>query len=287
VSAENYWAMFAMTSLHVRYYLLLAYGNINEQTVNLELHEERFASGDLYLLGEFNPALIGKTVYAGCDDVKGCFGIPDGCVEQQNCDAVVTYVASEMEVYQFQLQGTNEKYVSVGFSTDGDLGDDSVIVCIDEAESLPTAYYLTEDEEFVAASNGEEVVIADEPSKVDLTPDGASSYLSCTFALPASISLAVDGEEASPGTFSLNDGSYNLTLSIGPVDDGQPGTPTTSGVTPEPVVFKDYNRFLGAGYDGCNTEKGCFGVTSGCVDSRSCSVRSIHCQKVTLGDILF
>ncbi|KAI9553251.1 hypothetical protein GHT06_021147 [Daphnia sinensis] len=72
------------------------------------------------------------SVYMGCGDVKGCFGLQGGtCVQEGSCSAMVTY-AVKGQRYEFELWATNtpaNAYVAVAFSDDNLMGDDSVSEC--------------------------------------------------------------------------------------------------------------------------------------------------------------
>ncbi|CAB0030082.1 unnamed protein product [Trichogramma brassicae] len=74
--------------------------------------------------------------YESCGETKNCFGIPDGCVEQQNCVAAVSVLVAG-ERYIFELRSTNNaKYVAVGLSDDRKMGDDSVVECVDGGDRV-------------------------------------------------------------------------------------------------------------------------------------------------------
>ncbi|XP_015598085.1 putative ferric-chelate reductase 1 homolog isoform X2 [Cephus cinctus] len=74
-------------------------------------------------------------LYDGCGTTKNCFGAPDGCVEEKNCDAIVT-VLVRGERYLFELQAQGSKYVAVGLSDDRKMGEDSVVECVDTAGKI-------------------------------------------------------------------------------------------------------------------------------------------------------
>lgn len=76
---------------------------------------------------EFDP------FYSGCDETKLCFGSPSGCVSSKNCKAAVA-VTVNGDKFDFELQATdNAAWVGVGLSDDTQMGDDSVIECVNEA----------------------------------------------------------------------------------------------------------------------------------------------------------
>jgi len=72
------------------------------------------------------------SIYQGCGDLKGCFGLFDNCVEQGTCAALVTYSVKGLR-YEFELWATSvstNSYVAVAFSSDNKMGDDSVTECV-------------------------------------------------------------------------------------------------------------------------------------------------------------
>ncbi|XP_014234702.1 putative ferric-chelate reductase 1 homolog [Trichogramma pretiosum] len=90
----------------------------------------------------FSPTPVNKMpdeqdpFYENCGETKNCFGIPDGCVEQQNCVAAVSVLVAG-ERYIFELRSTNNaKYVAVGLSDDRKMGDDSVVECVDAGDRV-------------------------------------------------------------------------------------------------------------------------------------------------------
>lgn len=76
---------------------------------------------------EFDP------FYTDCSISKLCFGIPDNCIDSQNCKAVVAVTVTG-DQYDFELQaGNNAAWVAVGLSDDQKMGNDSVIECVKTA----------------------------------------------------------------------------------------------------------------------------------------------------------
>lgn len=64
-------------------------------------------------------AVKSDSFYWGCDQVKSCFGVPDGCIIQQNCKVAVAVIADRGERYVFYLIGQNSPaYIAVGLSED-------------------------------------------------------------------------------------------------------------------------------------------------------------------------
>ncbi|GAB0093620.1 Putative ferric-chelate reductase 1 homolog [Sergentomyia squamirostris] len=78
--------------------------------------------------------LTTDAIYDGCGTTKSCFGFPDGCLAQRQCQAITT-VTARGERFYFELKSghNNPAWVAVGISTDNRMMDDSVIECVPEA----------------------------------------------------------------------------------------------------------------------------------------------------------
>uniref|UniRef100_A0A2P2I8J2 Ferric-chelate reductase 1 homolog n=3 Tax=Hirondellea gigas TaxID=1518452 RepID=A0A2P2I8J2_9CRUS len=71
------------------------------------------------------------SIYLGCSVNKGCFGLPLGCENAENCDSLFTYTKTS-DGYQFELMGTvmsGNAYAAGGLSHDYKMGSDSVMAC--------------------------------------------------------------------------------------------------------------------------------------------------------------
>ncbi|KAF2879335.1 hypothetical protein ILUMI_26846 [Ignelater luminosus] len=74
--------------------------------------------------------------YEGCAIKKLCFGVPDKCVSSQDCKAVVAVIVSG-DRYEFEMKATGSPaWVGVGLSEDNQMGDDSVLECAKEGNSV-------------------------------------------------------------------------------------------------------------------------------------------------------
>ncbi|XP_055385328.1 putative ferric-chelate reductase 1 homolog isoform X2 [Condylostylus longicornis] len=75
--------------------------------------------------------------YQGCGDTKTCFGVPDGCLKEQNCRALSS-INVRGEIYEFELKSTlqNARYVAVGISEDSKMGDDLALECVQEGNKV-------------------------------------------------------------------------------------------------------------------------------------------------------
>lgn len=68
----------------------------------------------------------------GCGETKGCFGYPDGCIEDGDCKMLVSYVAEE-DGYYFELSGPAEEYqfwIAAGISETSKMELTSVVECL-------------------------------------------------------------------------------------------------------------------------------------------------------------
>ncbi|KAH6941307.1 hypothetical protein HPB50_016080 [Hyalomma asiaticum] len=72
----------------------------------------------------------------GCGVTKGCFGLPDGCIPQGDCEVMVSYIAEE-DGYHFELTGPADKdqmYIAAGISETNKMELTSVIECLRMAD---------------------------------------------------------------------------------------------------------------------------------------------------------
>lgn len=60
---------------------------------------------------------VPDSFYDGCGSTKTCFGVPDGCVGRQNCNAA-TAVSVQGNKYIFSMSARNASYVATGLSND-------------------------------------------------------------------------------------------------------------------------------------------------------------------------
>lgn len=66
--------------------------------------------------------------YDGCNTVKTCFGVPDDCVERQNCN-VVTTVAVQGNKFLINMRAKSAAYVATGLSEDQQMVSILAISC--------------------------------------------------------------------------------------------------------------------------------------------------------------
>ena len=74
-------------------------------------------------------------IFEGCEVSKTCFGIPNGCMAEGNCKAVVSYELSRDEML-FKMTGRSDGYIAVALSPDNDrMGDDLTTACYYDSNS--------------------------------------------------------------------------------------------------------------------------------------------------------
>lgn len=80
------------------YAVVMAYGEV-DSLGHITYHYGRGNSDKLELF-KYNPFL---NHYFGCGKTKGCFGNPQGCVEAENCQQLVSYKGLSADDYQFEV----------------------------------------------------------------------------------------------------------------------------------------------------------------------------------------
>lgn len=77
-------------------------------------------------------------VYEGCGISKGCAAAPAGCVGSRDCSMLTTYKRVNDNHLQLEVYGqiSGDEYVAVGFSTDREMGVDSVVECANYRNKL-------------------------------------------------------------------------------------------------------------------------------------------------------
>jgi len=73
--------------------------------------------------------------YMDCKDMTlKCFGMPDGCVDKQNCDVLLTakptQSGADFIMYWNYNSSAQNRWVGAALSSDQKMGDDSVTECI-------------------------------------------------------------------------------------------------------------------------------------------------------------
>jgi len=68
-------------------------------------------------------------IFAGCNSTKACFGLPNGCVQSQKCELILSYKPDRLD-YHFEMKGLSNGYIAMGLSRDERMGDDLTTSCI-------------------------------------------------------------------------------------------------------------------------------------------------------------
>ena len=79
--------------------------------------------------------------YNECSNTRGCFGIPESCIETKNCEILVSYQMKDSGDVAFKLEGAADtfQYLALGLSkNDGLMGDDSVMFCYNAGHEIYT-----------------------------------------------------------------------------------------------------------------------------------------------------
>ncbi|XP_065561924.1 uncharacterized protein LOC136028167 isoform X2 [Artemia franciscana] len=124
------------------YYLLLAAGYATSTMIREHADGIAGISLDRIDLDQYQAQRIvdprlrrQTTIYNECGISKGCFGTSRGCEETRDCKLLVTFKKStDIDHHEFELYGKvidpENSYVSVGFSDDKGMGNDSVTECV-------------------------------------------------------------------------------------------------------------------------------------------------------------
>ena len=259
------------------YNLLLAVGPVNPNG-QVGYHTSKLASSDQYNLADFSTFFNKTSIFDGCDDTKGCFGLTDGCVKDKSCETLMTYVGVDENTYHIEMQTSSESYVAAGFGTVKDMGPAIVVAC-----SQTSNFQLYYNSGKVAPNLLPNTTLA--ISNTNLTySDGV---LWCSFDIQAIVKVSHLQDCGEYLDLDLNNVAYHLLLGIGPMQpDGHVGFHTDKIVSNETYNLADFNPFLNSNYDGCQETKGCFGLPGGCVNKKTCSILLTYAQ-LDNGDVDF
>ncbi|CAG7837806.1 unnamed protein product [Allacma fusca] len=234
-----------------------------------------------------------KAIYEGCSKTKGCFGTPNGCLGTRNCAMFVTYTIQPSNGNaQFELVGNVKSfnsptsYVALGLSDNNRMGDDSVLACRMDQNTIAVNEYYTRPEYHgnFGVSRAEFGIIS-QASGVNV--DG---FISCKFTVLPAYEVDVPTERVKK-SWDLASNNYYLLLARGNdanegALDKHPGgedritsleprniTDVNGPEPPPPPPPPPPSEGLVGVYEGCGNTKGCFGLgVSGCVGSRSCEM---------------
>ena len=108
-------------------------------------------SMELFMIHFYFSSIIEKGIYTGCGKTRGCFGAPNGCIDQENCRFLASWkpqceneqqTCDEESITKFRWEimakpetlGVLKKdddftWVALAFSKDKKLGDDLTFTC--------------------------------------------------------------------------------------------------------------------------------------------------------------
>ena len=84
--------------------------------------------------------------YDECGLSKGCFGMPENCIERQDCQVVSSFSRTSPDLIHFEILGKAEfnDYIALGLSQDPYMRNDSVIACTtNEVKAFWNFYYYS------------------------------------------------------------------------------------------------------------------------------------------------
>ncbi len=185
---------------------------------SLEEPVERIASAEFFSLTAYNRFLQGG--YNGCQETKGCFGVPAGCIETRDCAGYATYSTNADGRVLFNLIGEDvpsNAYVAFALSDDDLMAEASVMYCFADQEDLSVG-------RVVMAWNPQErdCIPLDDPEfgLDDIEGSYVDGVLTCSFIRDqiTDISLPDSGEVR---TFDLSQ-DYFFLAAYGPMDERNP-----------------------------------------------------------------
>ena len=162
-----------------------------------------------------------NSIYDDCGQTKGCFGSPNDCVDDKNCDIIVTYtkVTSSREdsgdKYKFEVGGkVGQDYSAVGLSLDDAMGLDSVMACVNSQSKQEVQMYWN------PGGHSASVPLDDITfGLTDITTNMEDDFYTCTFYRETITNITIPGGD-STSVFNLDTTKYYLLLAYGPYSSG-------------------------------------------------------------------
>lgn len=113
-------------SLTTQYILFWAQGNLNGKTLQPHVKAERgHSDGKVDFKKLPNAGMIDLKT---CSTQKSCWKKPASCKVEKECEGIITWKKVGDSI-SFEMMG-KKKYVALGFSSDSDMGDDSIHACL-------------------------------------------------------------------------------------------------------------------------------------------------------------
>ncbi|GBL81212.1 Putative ferric-chelate reductase 1 [Araneus ventricosus] len=172
--------------------------------------------------------------YGGCSISKGCFGIPSGCINREDCEVLVSYAKSRDGI-SFQMHGILEDntYMAMGLSRDNKMGDDGVIECVRRESKISARRSWN-------VGNGKSNNLLNELQDGDYESEFVNGMSTCSFTL--SYMTEINGR-----AFNLaNDTHYTL-LAKGPMRNERLSYHSLRESTQQPVNFNAFEVSEGEG----------------------------------------
>jgi hypothetical protein len=113
-------------SLDQDYYILFAYGSINDTNDSIKYHKSRTSTSAKYNLGTQR---LNQTQNESTSNEEGIFTSGPYTLKWSNLDQQTQFSYSVQAGSFFKANDLNDYYVAFGFSTDTEMGDDNVVCC--------------------------------------------------------------------------------------------------------------------------------------------------------------
>lgn len=190
---------------------------------------------------KYIPAPIEGIDVSGCGSIKGCYRIPEGCVEEE-CEYIFTWreIGRKMRFEMSAVtDGFNDRYVAVGLSADTYMGNDIVFECVHNSSNFKV--------EVFQSFNLENENYRFLKPKMEISFEEGSysgGRIRCRFERLTSI----NDEEYS--TYPLSATPYHILIARGPAFNGnimRHGMEVGHfpAVSPDPVYFPAYDDISG------------------------------------------
>jgi len=180
----------------------------------------------------------GAIDYEGCSDQHQCFGYPEGCINNKNCEMMTSLKISgeklDAKLMKSNIEGSN--FVAMAFSDDQMMGKDLVFACSPswmEQEAVKP-FWNKEGKTPSELLNENDYIIPDSDAS------HSNSFLTCSFTLETNATVK--------GTiFDFKKGHYIL-LATGPAGDAKLDYHGESKVASK-SKFENYGNQKGDGKD--------------------------------------
>ncbi|XP_002742168.1 putative ferric-chelate reductase 1 [Saccoglossus kowalevskii] len=145
---------------------------------------------------------------SGCGETKGCFSIPEGCTNKDDCDVFVSWQQGSDSTIQIELLGRmrmeyGDSYIGVGFSKEQMMNNDDVWACLFYQDTLHFDHSYNK-----GKSNVPQPI--SEASLASFSGMYFENSIQCTFNRPMSVDYVPSEDQGANITFDLNDPHYLL-----------------------------------------------------------------------------